>query len=116
MKLSEIKGQKAIEVIADIIEPATDILSDPKVKLAARSKNIAAAASIALKNHPAQVLRVLAVLDGEDPETYAPSLLEIPKKLIDLLNDPEVSALFTSSDQNEAEKSSGPQSENIEDR
>jgi hypothetical protein len=116
MKLSEIKGQKAIEVIGDIIEPATEILSDPKVKFAARSKNIAAAASIALKNHPAQVLRVLAVLDGEDPETYSQSLLEIPKKLIDLLNDPELMSLFTSSDQTEAAESSGPQSANTEDR
>lgn len=116
MKLSEIKGEKAIEVIAEIIEPATEILNDPKVKLAARSKNIASAASIALKNHPKQVLHVLAVLDGEDPETYEPSLLEIPKKLIDLFNDPELSALFTSSDQTEAAESSGPRSENTEDR
>lgn len=116
MKLSEIKGEKAIEAIAEIIEPATEILNDPKVKLAARSKNIAAATSIALKNHPKQVLHVLAVLDGEDPESYEPSLLEIPKKLIDLFSDPELSALFTSSDQIEAAESSGPQSENTEDR
>lgn len=99
MKLSEIKGEKAIEVIAEIIEPATEILNDPEVKLSARSKNIAAAVSIALKNHPKQVLHVLAAIDGEDQETYEPSLLEIPKKLIDLLNDPELSALFMPSDQ-----------------
>lgn len=116
MKLSEIKGEKAIEVIAEIIEPATEILNDPKVKLAARSKNIASAASIALKNHPKAVLHLLAALDGEDPETYNPSLVEIPKKLLELFNDPDLASLFTSSDQTEAAESPGPQSENTEDR
>ena len=59
MKLSEIKGEAAINVIAEIIEPATEILSDPKVKFAARAKNIAGAASIALKNHPKAALHLL---------------------------------------------------------
>lgn len=116
MKLSEIKGEKAIEVIAEIIEPVTEILNDPKVKLAARSKNIASAASIALKNHPKAVLHLLAALDGEDPEEYNPSLVEIPKKLLELFNDPELASLFTFSDQNEAAESPGPQLENTEDR
>lgn len=114
MKLSEIKGEKAIEVIAEIIEPATEIFSDPKVRLAARGKNVASAVSVALKNHKRAVLQMLAVLDGEDPETYEPTLLSIPKKLIDLFSDPELSALFTSSDQTEETESSGPRSENTE--
>lgn len=116
MKLSEIKGEKAIEVIAEIIEPASEILADPKVKLAARAKNVPTAAAQALKNHPKAVLRLLAALDGKDPETYKPSIVEIPKKLLELFNDPELASLFTYSDQTEAAESSGPQSENIEDR
>lgn len=114
MKLSEIKGEKAIEVIAEIIEPATEIFSDPKVRLAAKGKNVASAVSVALKNHKKAVLHMLAVLEGEDPETYEPTLLSIPKKLIDLFSDPELSALFTSSDQTEDIELSGPQSENTE--
>lgn len=115
MKLSEIKGEKAIEVIAEIIEPATEILADPKVKLAARAKKIPTAVALALKNHPKAVLHLLAALDGEDPETYKPSLVEIPKNLLELFNDPELASLFTYSDQTEAAESPGPQSENTED-
>ena len=32
MKLSEITGEAALDLLADIIEPAAEIMSDPKVK------------------------------------------------------------------------------------
>lgn len=116
MKLSEIKGEAAIEVIALIIEPATEIMTDVEFRDVARKRNIPKAASIALKNHKKAVLEILAALDGEDPETYNPSLLSIPAKLLELLNDPELTALFSPQDQISETKSSGPVSENTEDR
>ena len=115
MRLSDIKGERAIEVIADIIEPATEIMTDKEFVRIARSKDIPKAASVALKNHKNAVLTILAVLDGEDPKTYEPSLLSIPMKLIDLFNDPELMSLFQSPDQISVKPSSGPASENTED-
>lgn len=115
MKLSDIKGEEAIEVIAQIIEPATEIMTDAEFRDLARSKNIAKAASVALAKHKRATLDILAALDREDPETYNPSLLSIPKKLLELFNDPELMSLFTSSDQIAAIPSSGPRSENTED-
>lgn len=116
MKLSEIKGEAAIEVIAQIIEPATEIMTDKEFVSVARQKNIPKAASIALANHKRAVLTILAALDGEDPATYNPSLLSIPAKLLELFNDPELMSLFQSPDQLSDSPSSGPRSENTEDR
>lgn len=116
MKLSEIKGEAAIEVIALIIEPATEIMTDVEFRDVARKRNIPKAASIALRNHKKAVLEILAALDGEDPETYNPSLLSIPAKLLELFNDPELMALFSSQDPTSETNSSGPVSENTEDR
>lgn len=114
MKLSEIKGENAIEVIALIIEPATEIMTDKEFVEIARKRNIPKAVSVALKNHKRAVLEILAAIDGEDIETYNPSLLSIPAKLLDLFNDPELMALFTPSDQTGETKLSGPQSESTE--
>lgn len=116
MKLSEIKGEAAIEVIAAIIEPATEIMTDVEFRDLARKRNISKAATIALKNHSKAVLEILAALDGEDPRTYNPSLLSIPAKLLELFNDPELMALFSSQDPASEEASSGPVSANTEDR
>ena len=116
MKLSEIRGEQALDVIAAIIEPATEIMTDKEFLDLARSRNIPKAASVAIKNHKKAVLAVLAALDGEDPETYNPSLISIPAKLVELFNDPELMDLFTPSDQSEERSSSGPQSGIIVDR
>lgn len=98
-RLSDIKGEEALDVIADIIEPATEIMADKDFQKVARERNIPKAASVAIKNHKKAVLTVLAVLDGEDPATYEPTLVSIPMKLIELFNDPELVSLFTPSDQ-----------------
>lgn len=111
MRLSEIKGEAAIEVIGLIIEPATEIMTDKEFRDLARKRNVAKAASVALKNHKSAVLSILAALDGEDPETYSPSLLSIPKKLLDLFNDPDLIELFESQAHPLGEQSCGPASE-----
>lgn len=115
MKLSEINGKAAIEVIGLIIEPATEIMTDVEFRDFARKRNIPKAASVALKNHSEAVLEILAALDGEDPKTYNPSLLSIPAKLLEMLNDPELLALFSSQDLTSDTKPCGPASENTED-
>ena len=97
MKLSEIKGERALDVLADLIEPVAEILSDKEIVAILQSgKAPAKAIKLALKNHKRAVLDMMAAIDGEDPETYQPSLFVLPKRLLDLLNDPEVQKLFSS--------------------
>ena len=97
MKLSEIKGERALDVLADLIDPVAEIFGDKEISAALQSgKAPAKAIKLALKNHKRAVLDMMAALDGEDPATYQPSLFVLPKRLLDLLNDPEVQQLFSS--------------------
>lgn len=97
MKLSEIKGERALDVLADLIDPVAEIIGDKEISAILKSgKAPAKAIKLALKNHKRAVLDMMAAIDGEDPATYEPSLFVLPKRLLDLLNDPEVQRLFAS--------------------
>lgn len=100
MKLSEIKGEQAIDALAELIEPAALIFADEDIKNSAKAgePKLILAKKI-LKGHKAEVIKILAILDGEDPATYEVNLLTLPVKLLEILNDPEVSSLFTSQSQ-----------------
>ena len=113
MKLSDIKGEKAIEVLADLLEPVAEIMADKEVVALVRSGQKLKAVSAALKKHKKACLTILALTDGEDPETYSPSILAIPMKGVELLNDPELMSLFSSQSQ-EDKTFSGSATENTE--
>jgi hypothetical protein len=107
MKLSEIQGERAIEVIADLIEPLSNIAIDPNIKsvlsfkkkenetaeeaaVKAIQKNI----PVLLKHHKKDVAKVLGVLEGVDPEKL--NILEILKGLTDMMTDKALMQLFSS--------------------
>lgn len=94
-KLSEIKGEEALDVLAEIIEPAAEIFSDENVKNAVKAeKNKAKAVKIILKDHKKAILALMAVLEGTPVEEYKPTLLALPALIIGVLNDPELNSLF----------------------
>ena len=114
MKLSEIRGEDAIELLGDILIPATEIMADPKVSSAVESgKPKLIIATIILRNHAKSILTILALLNQEDPETYNPSILVLPKMIKDLLEDEELMSLFHSQGQLKEDESSVSASENI---
>lgn len=96
MKLSEIKGDAALDALADLMEPAARIFADDAVKDSIKSgepKLILAKKLI--KGHKKEVIEILAILDGADPATYQVTLLTLPLKLLEILNDPDCANLFT---------------------
>lgn len=110
-KLSEIKGEDALDILAEIVEPFGLIATDENFVAAIRFGNKLDAVKIGLKDHKKEVLKVLALLEGEDPETYAPSIVRIPALVLELLNDPDLTSLFSSQD---TVTSSGSATENTE--
>ena len=104
MRLSDYKGEEALDKLADIIEPLTTMLADPELQEIAKQGNGAMIkyAKPMLKNHKAEVIEILASLENEPVETYKEkiTLLTLPAKLLEFLNDPEVQALFPSQHQN----------------
>ncbi len=97
MKLSEIKGKEAITTLALLMEPVSKIAADKEVQDAMQSKQpLPIIAKKLLLKHPDEVIEVLALLDGADPKTYEPSLLSLPMKLMEVINDEEIQTLFFS--------------------
>lgn len=114
MKLSDYKDEAALDLLADLIEPAAEILADPALKAAAEKGKTSKAISIAIKNHKAAVLAVLAALDGIPAEEYHCNVMTLPAKLIEIFNDPEIAQLFSFAGQTEEKNLSGSHTENTE--
>lgn len=93
MKLSEIKGERSLDVLADIMEPIDEIMRDEAVRKAAGESKLKGIA-LAIKNHKSAVVKIMATLDGEDPETYEYDFLTLPHKVLELLTDDAVQSLF----------------------
>ncbi len=107
MKLSEIQGERAIEVIADLVEPIADIAMDKglkdvfKVKVGenetaeeAAARTIKAKVPYMLKEHKKQIAQILGVLENVDPESL--TILQIVKGITEMLNDRALIQLFSS--------------------
>lgn len=94
-KLSEIKGEEALDVMAEILVPITDIVQDEDVR-AGFETNVAKCVSIALKNHKEAIIDIFSAINGKPKEeTLAEiDLLTLPSYMIDVLNNPQVQALF----------------------
>lgn len=119
MKISDFKGEEGIILLADILDPATEIMSDEKVmKLAQGVANESVPqlsfVSVLLKNHAKSILKILALLNKKDVETYNPSIVELTKEILEMLDDEELMNLFHSQGLLKGDESSISALENIE--
>lgn len=88
MKLSDIKGDRVLDVIADIIDPIANMVQDkdvaamfkreavpegmePREFFAARMR---AGMPALLKGHKSDIIAIMAAIEGVTPEQYAASL------------------------------------------
>lgn len=93
---TDIKGEQALDVLIDIIDPLGEIIGDAEVEAAYKRGDKIGCIKLAISNHKRAVIKALAILKGEDPETYEPSVFALPAMLIQVLDDPEFSVLFPS--------------------
>ncbi len=124
MKLSEYKDEQALDVLAEIIEPAAYIMADPdiraKVKIdkeegVEKSKtDVLGIVKIILKKHKKEIIEILAAVDGVPVEEYHCNVFTLPVKIIELLNDKELIGFFTSQALMEDESASIAPTENTE--
>ena len=112
MKLSNIKGERTLEVIAEIIDHVANIAEDEntavlfkKEKLpegmSARKyaiQRVRKAVPALLMHHKWDIIAILSAIEGVSPEVYT-GALSIPKllhDLVELLTDDAFSTLFIS--------------------
>lgn len=98
MKLSDIKGDRVLDVIADIIDPIANMVQDKDVAamfkreavpegMEARdffAERMRKGLPILLKGHKADIIAIMAATEGVAPEQYAASL-DLPKLLTDVM-------------------------------
>lgn len=95
-KLSEVKGEEALDVLAEILEPIVTIINDEEVK-AGFETNIAKSVSIALKKYKTEILQIFASINGKSVEETCEEIdiLSLPSYIVEILNEPEIQRLFT---------------------
>ncbi len=112
MRLSDVKGERTFEVVADIIEPvyriaqdeaAVEMLSpkpcpegeDPKKFMARR---LVAGVPALLRSHKGDLVAIMAAIEGEDAEEYAASLdlAKLVVSLTELVSDPALMGFLSS--------------------
>lgn len=128
MRLSDIKGERAIEVIGELIDPIANIAEDKEASALFRREKLPEGIDakafvvsrlrkglpVLLKNHKGDIVSILAAIEGVTPAEYVATLdlKKVVKDLAELLTDEEFMAFFTSE---QSEKSSGSVTANSED-
>ncbi len=107
MKLSEFKNECAVDVLADLLEPASAICSDAELVKAVREKPILKIAQIALKKHQKDVVEVLAIINGVSVDKFECTPVSILNDLLGVLNDTELVEFFILQGRTRAESNSG---------
>lgn len=108
LKLSSFENEDALDILADIMLPASEIMMD-KAFAKMYDSRVAPLKIIAyvLKNHKKSCVEIVSALHGETPETYKFNILSLTKDLLSMINDPELMAVFSSQGQKTEETSSG---------
>lgn len=127
MRLSDIKGDRTLEVIAEIIDPIANIEEDEEASamfkreklpdgMTAKKflmKRVRKSLPVLLKGHKADIIAILSAIEGVSAEEYAGALnlVKLVKDCTDLLTDEVFMELFISA---QSETNSGSAQEIIE--
>lgn len=112
-RLSDYKGEEAIELWADLLDPVTALLANPNVKKATKGSMLDIAKTL-MKESPKAVEEILLRVDDTPVDG-----LTIPFRILNLLNEMNeneaLRGFFSSAEQEKtAEESSGSATENTE--
>ena len=127
MKLSDVKGERTIEVIAEIIDPIANIAEDEEASAMFKreklpdgmtakkflTRRVRKSLPVLLKGHKADIIAILSAIEGVSAEEYAGALnlVKLMRDAAELLTDEAFMQLFISA---QSEINSGSVRENIE--
>ena len=127
MRLSDIKGDRTLEVIAEIIDPIANIAEDEESSAMFKREKLPEGMTakkflmnrvrkslpVLLKDHKADIIAILSAIEGVSAEEYNGSLnlVKLVKDCTDLLTDEVFMELFISA---QSETNSGSAQESIE--
>lgn len=102
MRLSDVKGERCLEVVADVIAPISSIANDPDFKKAvngggSQAAMLAKAAPALIRGHKDDIVAILAAIAGTTPAEYAEgmTMAGLLKDAYELLTDEELLAFLS---------------------
>lgn len=112
MKLSDVKGARTLEVIAEVIDPVANIAEDEAAAALFRREKLPEGMTakkfllqrvrkflpVLLKKHKADLIAIMAAIEGTDKKSYEDSLslIKLTRDVTDLLTDEAFAELFIS--------------------
>lgn len=93
MKLSEFENEKGVEVVAKLLVPIGNIVSN-RDNAKARGGTKLEFVSAMLANNPRDVMDMLAILDEKDPKEYHCNAATVIFDVMNMLADEELLQLF----------------------
>lgn len=117
-KILDARGDEALDVLADLLDPVTEIAQDPDISGMMKDGGKATVAQFAaavLRKHKPAVIRIMAVDDGKtvEEESKLLSVATIPLRLMGILNNPAIrEMLFGAAEANGSADGSSAASEN----
>lgn len=115
MKLSEIKGEAALELFVEIIDPLTEISKDKEMWVMFKDNaTMMELAKHVLTHHKDAALDIIAKLEGVSREELiaGAGIFTIPQKISEMLTDIVLMSAFPSAAENGAANTSGSPSGN----
>ena len=120
MKITDFKDEKALDLLADLLVPVSEIAQDEVIQKIVNGertgKTIAEVAKLVIKGHTSAVMDILAALDGVPRDEYHCNVLTLPMKVIEIFNDPDFMAFFTAQGQINSLIPSGSAMESTEEK
>lgn len=117
-RLSEYKNEAALDLLVEIMEPASELMSDNEAVALLYSKKPGdrmKGVTQMIKAHERAVIQILAALDGVPVDQYECGFFTLPTRLLEILNDKELLGFFMDQQMPNTEKPSSSATENTED-
>lgn len=111
MRLSDIKGERTLDVVSEIITPIANIAVDDEASRLFKREKLPEGVSakkflldrakksvpVLIKNHKSELITILSAIEGTTYEEYSESLnfAKLLKDAVELLTDEAFIALFT---------------------
>ena len=114
MKITDFKGEEALDLLVNIMEPVTIIFADKAVRDAYKSQPKLLLVKTVVKSHKAELLEIMAMLNGMSADEYK-AVITIPgliRQMLELINDKELQSFLESQAAETESTASGLPTEN----
>ena len=113
-KLSEYKDDDALDLLAELLEPCTELFADNALVSVIRSETKMKAIKYAIKNHKKEVVEIMAILNEKPVEEFHYNVFTLPMMVLEVFNDKDLTDFLLQQGRMGSENSSGSVTENTE--